>query len=204
MSWEPGVRIIMERNPDYFGEKPAFERLEYTIIKDQVAWPRMLKTRELDITRLQPEQYRTEVLQAKGPTSASPDIKFTQYPESSYFFIAWNEDRPWFKDPLVRRAMTLALDRPTILHNVFYDLGVLTSGPFPQQSPCYDKSIQAVALRSLGRGCAARSGGLDRLGRRRDPRQGHRRREGSVRIDSSSSTGARPSGTRSRTSTARR
>jgi peptide/nickel transport system substrate-binding protein len=77
VSWEPGVRVVMERNPDYFGEKPAFERIEYNIVKDQNAWPRMLKTGQLDITRLQPEQYKTEVPQGgtsvrRRLTSATP------------------------------------------------------------------------------------------------------------------------------------
>jgi ABC-type transport system substrate-binding protein len=143
VKWDPGVRITMERNPDYFGEKPAFERLEYNIIKDQVSWPRRLKTKELDITRVQPEQYRTEILQAKGPYLGDPRIQFATYPETSYFYIGWNQDRPWFKDPLVRRAMTAALNRPAILESVFHGLGALTTGPFPQQSPCYDKSIEA-------------------------------------------------------------
>jgi ABC-type transport system substrate-binding protein len=102
-----------------------------------------LKTKELDITRVQPEQYRTEILQAKGPYLGDPRIQFAKYPETSYFYIGWNGDRPWFKDPLVRRAMTHALDRPAILENVFHGLGALTTGPFPQQSPCYDKSIEA-------------------------------------------------------------
>lgn len=142
VKWDPGVRVTMERNPDYFGEKPPFEKLEYTIIKDQVSWPRRLKTKELDITRVQPEQYRTEVLQANGPYLGEPRIKFATFPETSYFYIGWNQDRPWFKDPLVRRAMTEALDRQGIFDNIFYKLGVLTTGPFPQQSPCYDKSIE--------------------------------------------------------------
>jgi ABC-type transport system substrate-binding protein len=143
VSWEPGVRITMVRNDAYFGERPAFQELQYTIIKDQVSWPRKLKTKELDITRMQPEQYRTEVLEAKGPYLGDPRIQHVTYPETSYFYIGWNADRPWFGDPLVRRAMTQALNREAILKNVFHGLGVLTTGPFPQRSPCYDKSIEA-------------------------------------------------------------
>jgi ABC-type transport system substrate-binding protein len=141
VSWEPGVRVVMERNPDYFGEKPAFERIEYNIIKDQTAWPRSLKTRQLDITRIQPEQWAT-LLGSKDQCFDNPHIRCTKFPETSYFYIGWNEDRPWFKDPLVRRAMTEALDREGVFDNVFHGLGALTTGPFPQQSPCYDKSIE--------------------------------------------------------------
>jgi ABC-type transport system substrate-binding protein len=141
VSWDLGARITMERNDAYFGERPAFAALKYTIVKDQVAWPRMLKTASSTSRASSPSSTRRS-LQAMGPYLGNPHIKATTYQEGSYFYIGWNEDTPFFGDKLVRRAMTEALDRPTVLHKVFFDLGVLTTGPFPQRSPCYDKSIQ--------------------------------------------------------------
>ncbi len=141
VSWIPGVAIELARNADYWGEAPAFDRIVMRVVKDPASWPRLLKTGELDIIRVQPEQFRTEVVNAKGPLLGEPRIRTTRGTELGYLFVGWNAARPYFADERVRRAMTLALDRTTIVAKVFYGLGRVTSGPFPQESPCYDASI---------------------------------------------------------------
>jgi peptide/nickel transport system substrate-binding protein len=142
VSWEPGVRIEWEANPVYFGEAPSFQRVINIVLKDQVAWTRKLKTGELDYTMVQPEQYKSEILNKKpGEYLGNPHVKLGIHDTLGYFFIAWNQDLPQFKDKRVRRALTHALDRVSIVRDHFMDLGEVTSGPFPMQSPCYDPSI---------------------------------------------------------------
>lgn len=140
-SWVPGVKLELVKNPQYFGEPPGFDRVLIRIVKDQSSWPRLLKTGELDLIWLQPEQYKTEVLGATGPILGEPRIKAIRQPELGYFYIGWNEQRPFFADKRVRQALTLALDRESIVKNVFYGLGQVTSGPFGRQHSCYDQRI---------------------------------------------------------------
>lgn len=141
VSWIPGVAIELVRNPDYWGEAPAFDRVVFRVVKDPASWPRLLKTGELDMIRLQPEQYRSVVVGAKGPLLDEPRVKTARATELGYLFVGWNAARPYFADPRVRRAMTLALDRQAIVAQVFNGLGRVTSGPYPQESPCYDHGI---------------------------------------------------------------
>lgn len=142
VEWVPGVRIVMARNERYFGEPPAFDKVITLIVKDQNAWPRRLRARDLDYTLIQPEQYRTEVMEAKGPLLGQKGIKLGRHGELGYFYLGWNQDTPYFGDKRVRQAMTMALNRQDIVDNVFNKLGHLTTGPFPTSNPCYDKSIQ--------------------------------------------------------------
>jgi peptide/nickel transport system substrate-binding protein len=111
------------------------------IVKDQAALPRLLRTGELDLVRLQPEQWRAEVLEARGPILGDPAIRAVQAPELGYVFIGWNQARPQLRDARVRRALTHALDRARIVSSIFAGLGTPISGPFPRQQPCYDASI---------------------------------------------------------------
>jgi ABC-type transport system substrate-binding protein len=143
LRWEAGVRLEFLRNEDYWGEAPAIDRIVVRIIKDQSAWPRLVKTGELTMSRIQPEQFRTEVLEAQGPILGSTHIKTTEYSELNYFYIGWNMDGPYFSDVRVRQAMTLALDRAGIVNNVFLGMGEQVTGPFPPQVPCYDRNVQA-------------------------------------------------------------
>lgn len=141
--WDSGKVIELAKNDNYWGEKPAFNKVLIQVVKDQSTWLRMLKNQELDYTQIQPEQYRTEVLEAKGPYLGETRIQKTQHSEASYFYIGWNMDTAYFSDKRVRQAMTLAFDRAGLVKNVFYSLGDVTTGPFSMQNPCYDKSIQA-------------------------------------------------------------
>ncbi|MFO0723914.1 MAG: ABC transporter substrate-binding protein [Myxococcota bacterium] len=141
-AWTPGVKLELVRNEQFFGERPAFDRVIIRVVKDQSSIPRLLKTGELDLVRLQPEQYKTEVLDRKGDILGEPRIHETRMPELGYFYLGWNEARPFFADKRVRQAMTLALDRESLVKNVFHGLGRVTTGPFGRQHPCYDPSIQ--------------------------------------------------------------
>ena len=140
--WIPGVRIVMDRNEHYFGERPAFDRVLTMIVKDQNAWPRRLRAKDLDYTHLQPEQYRTEVLEAKGRILGQQGIKMARHKELGFFFIGWNQESPFFADKRVRQAMTMALDRELIVKNVFNGLGTVSTGPFSSESPCYDSAVK--------------------------------------------------------------
>jgi ABC-type transport system substrate-binding protein len=143
VEWTPGVKIQMVRNERYWGEPPAFDKVTMLVLKDQNAPPRRLRANDLDWTYLQPEQYRTDVLDAEGPLLGKEGIKEARQPTLGYFYIGWNMDLPMFSDKRVRQAMTMALDRETIVKNVFHGLGKTLSGPFARQSPCYDATIKS-------------------------------------------------------------
>lgn len=142
VEWDRGSHIRFEANDAYFGEPPAFDQIVVRIVKDKSAWTRMLKTGELDLTRIQPEQYRREILDAEGPILGEPRIKSARRDELGYFYVAWNMRSPLFGDANTRQAMTHALDRPGLVRSVFHELGEVTHGPFPMQNPCYDHSIE--------------------------------------------------------------
>lgn len=142
VKWEPGVVIEFEANPEYWGEPPSFDYIQILTLKDQQAWIRKLKAKELDYTNVQPEQYRTEIKGKSEPWLGEPGLSLTQHPTSSWFYIGWNLERPLFADKRVRQALTMAFDRQGLVENVFHNLGEVTSGPFPMQAPCYDKTIE--------------------------------------------------------------
>ncbi len=143
VSYRPGQSIELERNDDYFGLRPAIQRVVYPIYNDPNQTVLRMKAKELDFAGLQPGQYREEVLQwEKRPKSEWPknspflngEISCEVVPEASYFFIGWNADRPLFADARVRTAMTLALRRQEIVDRVFAGLGEVASGPFLPES----------------------------------------------------------------------
>lgn len=143
VSWEPGVKISLAKNPDYHLAKclpPNFDAIEIMVLKDQPAWLRYLATGKLDYTQVQAAQYASDV-KGKEPYLGQERLKLTIHDTPSYSYIGWNSTRPMFQDKRVRRALTQALDRQGLLDGVFGGLGTVTSGPFDQQNPCYDHTI---------------------------------------------------------------
>jgi ABC-type transport system substrate-binding protein len=150
-SYEPGSQIVLERNEDYFGEKPAIQKLVYPIYTDAKQTVLKLRARELGDGELMPGQYREEILEPKKsgkPPKDSPffdgRIECRKVPRLAYAYFGWNAARPLFSDKRVRRAMTHALDRQRIIDNVWVGLATLVTSPFAPGSPNADPAIEPI------------------------------------------------------------
>lgn len=147
-SYEPGTKIRLVRNEEYYGDKPAIAELEYPIYTDPNQTLLKLKAHELSMGGLTPAQYREELLAYEGkPKPANSPffdgrIECRKLEQQVFRYIGWNADTPLFADKRVRRAMTLAFNRQQILESVFVGLGEITTGPFLKSGPYDDKSIQ--------------------------------------------------------------
>ncbi len=136
--WETGKEIVLERNEDYWGERPGLDRMVFKIISDGTVALQVLKRGELDLMTLTPVQWVRQTVDRKFTRSYR---KMTHY-LPGYSFIGWNQRRPFFEDRRVRRALTLLLDRESILQNILYGHGRVVSGNFFYESPEYDRSVE--------------------------------------------------------------
>jgi len=146
VSFEPGVKIELERAPRYPLGGNAHDKVLFRILKDQVAWARLLRTEELHLSQLQPAQYRSEVLEGL-PDSPFKDgsLQEGEFWTHSYFYVGWNADKPWFGDKRVRWAMSHAFNAELLLEDVFMGLGQRVTGPMPTiNAPYYDTSLPAI------------------------------------------------------------
>jgi ABC-type transport system substrate-binding protein len=150
-SYEPGSKIVLERNEGYPGERPAIQKLVYPIYTDAKQTLLKLRAGELGDGELTAGQYREEILaheKAGKAPAQSPffdgRIQCQKIPRPAYSFIAWNAARPMFADKRVRRAMTHALDRQRIIDNVYVGLGAISTGPYPPGSPNADPAIKPI------------------------------------------------------------
>ncbi len=136
--WTTGREIVIDKNPDYWGEKPKLNKIVFKIITDNTVAFQVLKRQELDVSGLTPIQWERQ--------TNSPSFK-ENYDKLSYFtpnfsYIGWNSKKPFFADKVVRTALTHLVDRDLILKTILYDLGAIVTNPFYINSPEYDKSIE--------------------------------------------------------------
>jgi peptide/nickel transport system substrate-binding protein len=60
------------------------------------------------------------------------------------YYIGWNNERPPLDDPVVRRALALAIDRQTIIEALLYGQGSVATSPIPPWSPVHPSSVQPL------------------------------------------------------------
>jgi peptide/nickel transport system substrate-binding protein len=138
VKWATGKEIILERNEKYWGETPHLRKIVFKIITDETVALQVLKRGEMGLMALTPVQW---VKQTEGRKFKRRFDKHTYY-LPGYSFIGWNHRRPFFADARVRKAMTMVLDRDTILEKLRYGFGKVVSGNFFYESPDYDKTIE--------------------------------------------------------------
>lgn len=136
--WETGKEIVLIRNNDYWGEQPCLQRIVFKIISDATVALQVLKQGGLDLMGLRPIQWVRQT-QTKRFEEQFQKLKYFL---PSYSYIGWNMRRPLFVDRRVRQAMTMLMDRETILKKVLFGLGTVVNGTFYINSPEYNHQLK--------------------------------------------------------------
>jgi len=118
--WDSGRELILARNDDYWGKKPYLDRIVYRIITDYTAALTALKAGDVDaMPRLLPIQYTEQT----GGSAFEQQFAKVKYSIPTEAAIMWNNERPFFRDKRVRRAMTMLVDRQKIIDGIRLGLG---------------------------------------------------------------------------------
>jgi peptide/nickel transport system substrate-binding protein len=135
--WRTSESIELVRNERYWGPRPHFDRVVFRILPDQAQALRALERGELDEMRLSTEQWRRARADAGFLRRCRPVLFF----DLSYFYIGYNNRSPLFSDAGTRRAMSMLLDRGSLVRDLFLGTARIISGPWAADSPAYDPSV---------------------------------------------------------------
>jgi peptide/nickel transport system substrate-binding protein len=125
VSWERGNQIVVERNPDYWDKpRPHLDRIVTRFLPDAASVVTGLETGTIDLGPVP----LADVDRLKK--SGTINLRQAASTFLSYFQIEFNLDRPYFRDPRVRHAITHAIDREFIARNIAGGAQVAT-GPVP-------------------------------------------------------------------------
>jgi len=138
VSWIKDDKLTLEANPDYFGGRPDFERLMVRSIPETSPRVAALLKGEVDIiTQLPPDQGQR--VNGNGSTRVAGALY------GGLYVLAVNSKRPPLDNPLVKQALSLAIDRELIVKELWKGRGIVPNGPIAKGDNHYDPKLTPLA-----------------------------------------------------------
>lgn len=129
--WTQGDSVVIERNPDYWGEPARLERATFRFIDDPSAAFAAMMAEDVDTFPIYPSPETLPVLDA--------DPRFVAVVGSTEgeTLLAMNNRRAPLDNVLVREAIAHAIDRQTIIDGAMFGYGVPIGTHFAPHHPAY-------------------------------------------------------------------
>ena len=126
VSHRPGRRWVFARNPDFpaaLGGPPKLDRFVIAVVDEPTTKLAALTSGELDFAGINPAHAEF--------VRKNPDLTVLDYPLLFTYAVVLNTRRPPFNRFMVRRAMTLPVNREAIVNGVLFGYGTPAGGPLP-------------------------------------------------------------------------
>jgi len=134
--YKPSESVTLRANPDYFDGPPGIKRLVYRIVKEPM--PRVAEFRRGALDVISIPQTRLDQFQT------DPELKrlVIGEPGLNTYFLGFNCTKAPFDDVRVRRALSMAVDRASLIATILKDRAVSAAGPIPPGLPGYDPTLK--------------------------------------------------------------
>jgi peptide/nickel transport system substrate-binding protein len=152
VAWTTAEGLVMTRNPDYYLGKdsgaPYFEG--YTINQPglQQSINEGLNSGQITYAFVEPQDANT--------FRNNKDLKVVTAPSGQFLMVGYNQrDNGWagLKDPRVRQALSMAIDKPAIINDIFGGYADPAYGVVPPYSPWYnDNAVQKYGMNAAADG----------------------------------------------------
>lgn len=119
----PQQTIALEREPLYWAKGlPNLDKLVLRVIPDSSSQVSQLLAGDLQLV------YPIVPADAQR-IKASPEVELVELPSRLWGFVAWNNRSPLFSDRRVRRALSLAINRKSLVDSIYLGYARLAVGP---------------------------------------------------------------------------
>lgn len=162
-SWSSGEMLKLDRNNDYWGDRPAWPEVTFRIIESPAARVAALTTGDVDVADAIPARDVASLKQrgARIASVGAARINFLQFDVERNTLPGvtgkTGEQIPNpFRKPLVRRALAMATDRGVLVDKILAGYGTAAAQVFPNglpgtsanlkpEAPDYDKAKALLA-----------------------------------------------------------
>jgi len=131
VSWVKDDRLVLQASGDYWGGKPNVDRVVFRPIPETAARIAALLKGEVDIIFYLPPDHADEV--ARHPSTKVEDVLF-----AGLVVLGVNSKRTPLDNPLMKQALSLAIDRDAIVKELWHGRGIVPNGPIAKGDSHYD------------------------------------------------------------------
>jgi len=135
---EHSKNIILVANDDYFEGRAKIDRISFHVIGDSLTRFLMLKSSGLDLGSIDPMQYERQL-----NDDFFEKFKIYKNISHSYTYLGFNLRRDKFKNPKVREALSLAINREEIVDILFFKHAKVCTGPFLPGTKAFNEQVEA-------------------------------------------------------------
>ncbi|WP_457744136.1 peptide-binding protein [Sulfurimonas sp.] len=123
---------------NYFEGKPKIEHISFHVIPDAMTRFLMLKSGQLDLGSVEPFVYERQLTK-----EFFKKFKIYEKITPSYTYLGFNLRLDKFKNPDVREALSLAIDRKELVDILFLKHAKVCTGPFLPGTIAFNKDVKA-------------------------------------------------------------
>ncbi len=138
VSWVKDDRLVLEANPDYWGGRIDVDRVSVRSIPETAPRIAALLKGEVDIITQLPADQGERVT-----GNASTRVAGALY--AGLYVLAVNSKRPPLDNPLVKQALSMAIDREAIVKELWRGRGIVPNGPIAKGDNHFDPSLPPLA-----------------------------------------------------------
>jgi len=129
--------IVLTAFDEYFLGRAKIDKISFHVIADPMTRFLMLKSAQLDLGSVEPMAYERQLNEEFFE-------KFNIYEKISlsYSYLGFNLREEKFKDPRVRKALSLAIDRQELVDILFFKHAKACSGPFLPGTLAFNEDVK--------------------------------------------------------------
>ena len=133
-TWEPGVKVVLARNDQYWGGAPKIRQAIYVPIVEAQARLVALKTGDIDLTMDVPPDSLDDLRR-------DPNLVVAESNSSAVWYVTLNTRHPVLKDRRVRQALNHAVNKEAIIRDILRGTAIVSRGPIsPVYGPYYEEN----------------------------------------------------------------
>lgn len=129
--WVQGDNISLVKNPDYWGTPAKLEKVTFKFISEPTAAFAAMMAEDIDAF------YSYPAPENLVQFDADPRFKVLEGSTEGETILAMNNKDEYFDDPLVRKAVSLAIDRQAIIDGAMFGYGTPIGTHFAPHHPDY-------------------------------------------------------------------
>ncbi|HEV8308540.1 MAG TPA: ABC transporter substrate-binding protein [Methylomirabilota bacterium] len=138
VSWVKDDRLVLEANPDYWGGKIDVDRVVFRPIPETAPRVAALLKGEADVITQLPPDHGERV-------ATHPSTRVVGALYAGLYVLAVNSKVPPLGHPLVKQALSLAIDREAIVKELWRGRGIVPNGPIARGDVHYDAALPPLA-----------------------------------------------------------